>query len=561
MSRSEVCSKCKNKRFYKCDCGCNVIKTCECYNDRRSHNKCCDCRINFPGPIGFNGATGMIGSTGLQGASGIISMTGATGFNGFSGLTGSTGLSGNDGPTGICCTGPTGFQGSTGLLGFIGATGLVINEPGATGLTGLDGPSGLCCTFGGMGVQGPIGIMGPLGLPGIPSGQTGATGIDGLIGATGMCCSASGLTGATGPLAPNIYGSVYSIFTNSQVLNGNTGLTLIQFNQAGPLPTDPNNQIIRVGKPTTGLLIPKTGNYEADYTVTVATLGFNPFSLILNGSTQIPNSQFQSAGNEIIGNVIFSANSGDIISLGAIGQQVTLATTQLSIVGHTLTRGSAFSITSPLNMPFNGITNSIYVFLQSSSGFLSNQIVTDSLSRNYTFITMAGNFIAVYYLDNAESSVPFTVTATFSAPTSSIIEVVEIINASSPSLISYNIGGGTGSSPSTIINMTLSPTSVGQLMLMGVIATTDFSTVPFMSGSMSILDSTTSSAGISPIIGADAYQFATTTGSQNVFVTYTQGGGDSPLANYNTVGVVIGVGNFPLLTNANNASLIIEYLN
>jgi len=577
----------------------------------------------FTGPtaiISNSGTTGMnsIGSTGMSGSDGFTGIIGSTGINGSSGLVGSSGLFG---PTGICCPGSTGLTGlmesegttgidgstgsqgnvgntgvtgNTGIIGVIGLAGIIgdngitglngntgINGSmgingnsginGITGLVGFTGFSGNTGIIGNTGLNGSTGFMGSTGFIGATGYQgstgltnaTGIPGIIGLIGPTGICCQgATGITGNTGVFVLGIFGSAYNNFSNAQLLTGSTGLPatssqFVTFNATGI-----NNGIV-MNNSNNALILPNTGDYEADFTVTFATpfIGFNIFSLVLNSSTYLLNSGFTTYGNGIVniqGNVQFSASANDQISLAnSGGQSVMLVSDNVAtIVSHTINIGSGLTLTSLINPPFNGTTNSIYVIVFNTyiGGPPNNITVTDSLNRTYT---LAGFGIgglatesAIFYLDNAVSLIDFTVTVTFSiGALTSAIEVIEIINTSVPtSFISFHTQSGVGSP----ITLSLIPSSSNQLLLLGAINIGSSSGI-FTSGTATVLDSIPNYQY--PIVSA--YNYSTSAGVTNLTVNYLD-----TVRYYRAVGVVIGTANLPIsLPQVNNASLLIEYLN
>lgn len=209
----------------------------------------------------------------------------------------------------MCCkrprlgpTGPTGLNGPTGFTG----------PSGPTGLTGPTGPTG---TIGPTGPTGIIGNTGPMGFTG-PDGSTGPT----------------GPIGPTGPTGPNGFILDYAYFYGDQTFNGATTLgTPLLFQNTGPAPSyttisHPNN---------TDFVIGTTGVYQVQYTVLAdinsgfALVNTTTATVIVPSNVSVAENPVGGLFNEVRGEAIFSANSGDVLQIQFRGTFGTVGLTTI----------------------------------------------------------------------------------------------------------------------------------------------------------------------------------------------------------------------------------------
>jgi hypothetical protein len=151
--------------------------------------------------------------------------------------------------------GPTGIQGPT------GADSNVIGPTGPTGIQGPTGASGIQGETGERGIQGETGIQGIQGETGERGmqGVSGERGVQGVIGPTGV-------QGPTGEKAvgSNIVGTYYSLIT--QDINGSAGpATVFSYGPTGDYSV--GGVTLHGGNAKTRLVVPKTGIYEAWYSM------------------------------------------------------------------------------------------------------------------------------------------------------------------------------------------------------------------------------------------------------------------------------------------------------
>jgi len=403
---------------------------------------------------------------------------------------------------------------------LIGSTGMTGNT-GLTGATGLMGQPGTSVSFtGATGLQGNTGLDGSPGL----QGSQGLSGCTGLQGATGM--TTIGPMGATGMMGVNSrFGSVYTITEQTVAPNG-----FIIFDPS----TAPFSDITQSIVPS-GLMIPITGDYEAIFTVTNINGGrFGLYDTPVASSPFIlPHSTFSNTSNEIVGNVQFTANSGDIISLINNGNTSSSTITQSLILftyGHninTIILSKTLTSSTIIGFP-PGYTNSIYVIITAPAVTL---IVNDNLGSTYNLIdifnTSLGNIYA-YYVDNVTTGINFQVTVTITSmalPGSFSFEVVALLNTSTPSFQSFNTNTGSSSTVSVQLNPL-----IDQMMLMGAVCFPR--TGVYTDGSLTILD--TDNEASRGIEFGVASAIATISGPQNATVNYSN-------ANITTqIGIVIG---------------------
>ena len=482
------------------------------------------------GPRGKKGSTGRRGKRGISGSPGVSgapgqSISGAPGQS-ISGSPGSEGVSGSPGSEGVSGSPGQGISGT----------------PGSEGVSGSPGSEGVSGSPGSEGVSGSPGSEGVSGSPG-PEGVSGAPGSSSISSAFGSAYSAgiSSQTLLPGIFLPGMSGELYVTFTSS--VNG--GITLNGTNDA--------------------LIIPSTGNYQADYTVLLVTTGSYQSIKLINTRSAIPfvipNSAFFSKDNQIDGAVQFAAQAGDQISISnnSLSTSVTLDTIPIepiTFAAHVASTTTSNSIMLGLpGIATDNSSNSVYVAIGYgiSTSVLS---VTDSLGNTYSEAisnTEAGTVVSsIYYFDNVTPGLAFSITILFDNATfGKTAQAALYLNTATPSIQSTTLNGATV--PPTIspfISLSYSPTAVGQVLFMGVNMSQN---VTYSNGTLTIIDSTT---GPNASVGADAYKFVTVTGTQSGTVNANP----VPLTNiWSATGIVIGVGSAsPFEVIPNNASLVIQ---
>lgn len=177
-------------------------------------SRCC---IGDRGPRGFQGDKGCDnfekGPLGFQGAGGLVGFQGSEGIQGENGLDGPQGyqqkyVRGSQGPQGFAAASDTDQRGPQGFEGLMGAQGYSFQPTrGLQGTNGIDGTLGYQGAQGERGMQGItnpssalLGFAGPPGFQGIQldpvQGMTGAQGFD------GPKSTFEGVQGSDGPPGP-----------------------------------------------------------------------------------------------------------------------------------------------------------------------------------------------------------------------------------------------------------------------------------------------------------------------------------------------------------------------
>ena len=272
-------------------------------------------------PTGIIEKYGPTGDTGPQGIPGQASNTGATGPTGVQGPIGQQGIPGTASNTGAI--GPTGIQGNTGATGSIGSTGSTGSQ-GSTGSTGPIGLQGLTGSIGPTGLQGLTGSIGPTGFTGLTgtTGSTGSVGPTGFTGATGTI----GSTGATGPVSQgtNIAATYYSMIT--QNIGASPTINVFNYDVATGLSVGGIQLGNISGSTGTRLIVPKTGVYEAWYSLQLTSTGSQDmytYIWIRKNGVDIPdtNGRIQTKSNTSdslpIVPYILQLNAGDYIEFVA----------------------------------------------------------------------------------------------------------------------------------------------------------------------------------------------------------------------------------------------------
>ena len=208
----------------------------------------------------------------VQASSAVTFTVGAIGGTGSTGSTGTRGVTGNTGFTGS--TGNSGTTGASGQTGFTGST-------GATGKTGFTGTTGF----------------------------TGSTGFTGITGATGFDFTSVG------------YISAYDTTTQTTSGVANT-FTDITFNTNGVMDTNATGWTHSTSSNTQNFTAGATGTYILAFEISAKPTNNAIVSVIVaKNGTEIPGSQSYFTGGSatntavISNNVIFNANTGDVIKL------------------------------------------------------------------------------------------------------------------------------------------------------------------------------------------------------------------------------------------------------
>ncbi len=171
---------------------------------------------------------------------------------------------------------------------------------GPTGATGATGAAGLTGDTGATGATGSTGAIGATG----DTGATGTTGATGSTGSTGTS-GATGATGATGGGALD-YAYIYNIGVESVPSN-----TDVSFDTNGPISAGISHAV-----GTKPITLRVTGTYRVTYTLALAAGSLGQFAVVQDGySAFIPGSEFGGSSSTIVGQVIFTAQAGDTITL------------------------------------------------------------------------------------------------------------------------------------------------------------------------------------------------------------------------------------------------------
>lgn len=465
--------------------------------------------IGPSGPEGEQGPPGPAGTSGPSGPSGPFGPLGPIGPSGPFGPEGPEGPLGPSGPFGPL--GPVGPNGNLGPAGPSGPVGPIGPSGGPIGPFGPAGPVGPSGPFGPFGPEGPSGPIGPIGPSGGPIGPSGPEGPPGP----------SGPSGPAGPIGPSCYAYVWGDTT--QTVQPCTDVPAA--NQAAAF----NNSFLYGIQfdGTSTLTLQNDMAYEAGYIVTAqapADMSSFSFKLLQNGVT-IPGSIYYTGaqGNEVqqlVGQAKFCGAPGDTIQLvnntnGAVNLNGGLTDSSAVSVGNTQyndQRNVSTLTTTPISISAG---SSIYVTVQVGGAQIVSGI-TDSLGNTFTKAVAQTNGsldTEIWFVDNVASSPSYAVTVNTSGNASIAVEVLEIQNVQTPSLVSTAANIGHSLMPS----VTISTSVTTNFALMGAVSanagTQSFAAVP----PDFLIDATrTDNPNNVNIAGADLGQFLTTTGSNTM---------------------------------------------